>query len=522
MKTFRVAACLVGVVVVCGAASAAESALWDLANAKRSVHRFSTLFTAQNVRSHFRTEEGISRAMEWCKKTGVTKVYMETFRGGYEADRGVLETAKRRFVEAGIEVSGCITPTRVLKISNNWKEISCYTDEPTQARLQKAFEFAAGLFDEVMIDDFWFTDCTCAECEEARKAKKAVVGERVYDVPGDTWEDYRCTLMVNVSRDRVLGPAKRVNPKVKLIIKYPQWYDRFHERGYEVIRQTADFDRTWVGTETRDYTDRQWGGTPQYEAYFIMRWLGGIGGEKCGGGWYDPYGTTEKTYIEQARQTVLGGARESMLFCYGSLLEQTGPRNVEALRSQIPELLDVAGEVAKRKVVGVAAYKPANSHPEKEQRVFDFVGMMGLPLAPCHEFPAEAKSAFFSVHAMKDAELVKKLDGFLGAGKRALITDGLAEKLRGKLDLNRGNVRTLAVKGDPKSLLSMGQEDCDAARGFALEPWGLSLKSPNKVGFYLFEDGSYVIENFNDEAVTVRVNGEAYKAAARGWVCQWR
>ena len=42
-----------------------------------------------------------------------------------------------------------------------------------------------------------------------------------------------------------------------------------------------------------------------------MRWLGGIGGSKCGGGWYDPYGTTEHTYIEQARQTVLAGAKES-------------------------------------------------------------------------------------------------------------------------------------------------------------------------------------------------------------------
>jgi uncharacterized protein (DUF427 family) len=48
--------------------------------------------------------------------------------------------------------------------------------------------------------------------------------------------------------------------------------------GYEVIRETADFDHIWVGTETRDYQNKQWGGTPQYEGYFIMRWLGGIGG----------------------------------------------------------------------------------------------------------------------------------------------------------------------------------------------------------------------------------------------------
>ena len=253
-----------------------------------------------------------------------------------------------------------------------------------------------------------------------------------------------------------------------------------------------------------------------------MRWLGGIGGAKCGGGWYDPYGTTEKTYVEQARQTVLGGARESMLFCYGSLLQQTGPGNVEVLRKNIPELLNVAAEVAKRKIVGVAAYKPANSHPEKEQRVFDFVGMMGLPLVPCHEFPADAKSAFFSVHALKDAELVKKLETFIAAGKRALITDGLAEQLQGKVDLKRGNVWILPVKGDPKTLLAMEKGECDSVRSFALAPWSLSFKSPNKVGFYWFEDGGFVIENFNDEAVTARVNEEPYEVAARGWVCRWR
>ena len=121
-----------------------------------------------------------------------------------------------------------------------------------------------------------------------------------------------------------------------------------------------------MGTETRDYDDQRWGGTVQYEAYFIMRWLGGLGGEKCGGGWFDPYGTTEKTYIEQARQTVLGGARESVLFCYGSLLKDTGPQNVEALRAEIPELLAVAGQVRGRVPVGVAAYKPPSSQPEKE------------------------------------------------------------------------------------------------------------------------------------------------------------
>src|SRR5204863_4386497 len=205
--------------------------------------------------------------------------------------------------------------------------------------------------------------------------------------------------------------------------------ENFHERGYEVIRETADFDRIWVGTETRNYNDRHWGGTPQYEGFFIMRWLGGIGGPKCGGGWFDPFGTTEATYIEQARQTILGGARESMLFCYGALQHDSGPKNIEALRANLPELLTVAKQVNRRQIVGIAAYKPANSHPKKESRIFDFLGMIGLPLIPTHEFPTHASAGFFSIHALKDPDLVPKLTGFIKAGKPTLLSDGLAEAL---------------------------------------------------------------------------------------------
>jgi hypothetical protein len=516
----------IAVALVCGRPALAEgpenAALWELAKTKQHIHRFSTLFTAQQVRDHLSTEAGIDAALDWCRKTAVTKVYIEVFRDGYQAKRETLQNAKQRFQAAGFEVSGCVTTTQIGKPSTGWRSISCYTDMATQARLQAIFEYAASLFDETMIDDFWFTDCTCRQCDAARKAKTVTVGEHTFPVAGDTWEDYRCELMVRLSQQRLLAAARRVNPKARLIIKYPQWYDQFHERGYEVLRETAGFDRIWVGTETRNYHDRQWGGTPQYEAYFIMRWLGGIGGPKCGGGWYDPYGTTEQTYLEQARQTVLGGARESMLFCYGSLLEHTGPKNIATLRRNIPELLAVAEQVACRRIVGVAAYKPANSHPEKESRVFDFVGMIGLALVPCHEFPADAPAAFFSVHAMKDPELPAKLARFIASGKPVLLTDGLAARLAGKVNLAAANVGTLPVRGEPKRLLELGQETLDALRLPLLRPLGCSLRAPSRVALYLFADGSWVMENFNDQPVVVELAGKRQQLAGRGWAMQWR
>jgi len=496
--------------------------LWNLARAHADTHRFSTLFTAHDVKNHLSTDARLENAIDWCKRTAVTHVYLETFRDGYTAERAALEKARDRFRKEGFVVSGCVTTTQVGKKSNRWNTIACYTDGPTQERIAEIFKYTGSLFDEIMIDDFWFTDCSCAECDAARAARKVTVGGKTTTAAGDTFEDYRRELMLRISRELVLGAAKKVNRRAKLIIKYPQWYDTFHERGYDVDLETKAFDKIWVGTETRDYEDRRWGGTVQYEAYFIMRWLGGIGGKKCGGGWYDWLGTTEKTYIEQARQTVLGGARESLLFCYGGLQGTTGPKNVEALRANVPELLDVANELSKREIVGVAAYKPANSHPEKERRVFDFVGMMGLPLVPCHEFPSKAPAGFFSIHALKDKDLAPRLAKFVRAGKPVLITDALAEKLRGQVNLDAANVQVLAVNGEPKSLLELNQPKLDALRAPLLAPVKSTFKAPNKVALYLFTDGSWVIENFNDAAVATELNGVRREVAARGWIYEWK
>jgi hypothetical protein len=508
--------------LVCPAQTNAPS-LWNLAYQNAQVHRFSTLFTAQDVRRFLSTDEGLGAALDWCKQTGVTKVYIEEFRDGYQAERPTLEKARKTFRTAGFEVSGCITTTRVGKPSTGWKEVSsCYSDKATQDKLQAVFEYAASLFDEIMIDDFWFADCACPDCDAARQARTVTIGDRTFPVAGDSWEDYRCELMVRLSHERLLAPAKKINPKVRLIIKYPQWYDNFHVRGYEVVRETADFDRIWVGTETRDYQDRQWGGTPQYEGYFIMRWLGGLGGAKCGGGWYDSLGTTERTYIEQARQTILAGARESMLFSYGSLQRPGAVKDIEALRASVPELLDVARRVRTRQPIGVAAYKPPNSHPETEARVFDFVGMMGLPLVPCHEFPTNAAAAFFSLHALKDPDFVPKLSSLIETGRSVLLTHGLAQRLTNQLSLASANIHVLPVHKEPKSLLELNQQQVDEIRAPFLRPFKTSFRAPNRVALYLFQDGSRVIENFGDDASEIELDGKKQAIPARGWICEWK
>ena len=140
------------------------------------------------------------------------------------------------------------------------------------------------------------------------------------------------------------------------------------------------------------------------------------------------------------------------------------------LRVNIPDLFKVAKEARRRDIIGIASYKPPNSHPEKEKLVFDFVGMLGLPFVPCHEFPAKAPAAFFSVHALKDAEFIAKLAKFIAAGKPVLLTDSLALQLEGKVDLHKPNVQVLPVKGDPKSLLELSSKELDEIRERPLHP----------------------------------------------------
>ena len=480
-----------GVLFVLSIASWSQAqSLWDLANQNKGLLKISTLFTAQNVRDHLSGQQGISDAIAWCKKTGVTHVFIETFRGNYTAERKVLENAKARFKAEGFDVSGCVTTTMVGKLSTGWDQISCYTNKDSQSQLQEVFEYAASLFDEIMIDDFLFTDCQCDECKQAR---------------GDSsWADYRCELMVRMSRDRILAPARKVNPDVRIIIKYPQWYDDFHNRGYEVLRQSADYDRIWVGTETRDFDNQRWGGKVQYEAYYIMRWLGEIGGAKTGGGWFDPYGTTENTYLEQARQTVLADAKEMLLFCYGSLLRDTGPANVEKLRAEIPALFKLAELVRGKPIKGIAAPKPPNSDAFDEQYVFDFVGMLGLPLVPTAEINADAQAAFFAVHALKERDFAGKLKRMLAAGKPVLVTDGLAKRLDG-VNFESQNLTILKVNGSPRSLLELTRQQLKPIRDKMLAPFGMKFDAPNKVALYLIGDDCLIVENFNDESIDASI-----------------
>ncbi len=145
----------------------------------------------------------ISRAVK------VNKVYVESHRDGLLVDGATLEKAKAFFAARGVQTFGGITWTRN---ESNRFETFCYANAADRAWVKHVAEETARHFDDIILDDFFFTSCK-SESEEEIKAK----GTR-------TWAQYRIERMREVARDLVIGAARSVNPRVRVVIKFPNWY----------------------------------------------------------------------------------------------------------------------------------------------------------------------------------------------------------------------------------------------------------------------------------------------------------
>jgi hypothetical protein len=448
------------------------------------MHIFSTLFAAQSVDKELRSAEGLKEAVDWCKASALQKVYIESFRGNLFVDQGQLEAVRDRFLEEGFTVCGCVTTTQMLKLSNGWSEIVCYSHRPNHELMESIFRRTAAVFDTIMIDDFLFTDCTCEQCESKRG--------------GRSFSDYHNDVMTQMSLERILRPAREVNPLCKIIIKYPCWYEEFTQRGYDVIRQTRNFDMIWAGTETRDPDNERWGRFPQTQGFYMMAWDIKLGGGKCGGGWYDPYGTSPATYLEQARQTILGGAGESVLFCYGSLYKGgEGTKNTEAIRREMAGLHKLAYLISKKKINGVSVPKIPGRDTEKEKYLSSFYGMLGIPAVPDICLDPEAKSVILGYQAagFPDAEIYAK--DALKDGKTICFSEGFLEYMAMEAPKDALVIRPGA---DNWSLTQIPQAELDNLRNALLKPLGISFAAPSKVALNLYDDDMEIIQNFNDFA----------------------
>lgn len=376
--------------------------------------------TAQAVNSLLTSDAGRREAVSLLRCNGITKAYVEVYRSGLVVDQQVLENVRDYFLKNDIRVVGGIAtvPGKNFGVRQeaplgwfNWQ------NEKTQQDLLKIVPMAAKVFDTLIVDDFFCTGDTSAE-------SKAAKGDR-------SWSQYRRDLLVELAEKIIIKPAKKVNPNITVIIKYPQWYDRFHLFGYDVAREPKIFDKVWVGTETRGQYTQRYGFVQPYEGFVNYRWLASLSGNKIGGAWFDHGDCDANDFIEQAYQTVLAGTKEIVLFNYFDFAN--GHPGHHLLRMNFEKLADLAQVVAENPVTGVPAYKPPNSDAGGDLYIMDYIGMLGVPLVPVSEYPTGAGVIFLPTQAATDPDILTKVQNSLQQKATIIFTAGfLAHAKDGK------------------------------------------------------------------------------------------
>ena len=354
---------------------------------------------------------------QWAKFTDglkVDKVYLETYREGVVPEQEALDMAKRFFAAKGVRTAGGIATVK--KGGPAFVSLS-YTDPEDRKKLKEVVELAARNFDEIILDDFFFNNTKTAADIKAKGRK--------------SWTRFRLDLMAEASRSLVLGPARKVNPKVKVVIKYPNWYEHFPYCGYNLEAEPRIFDGVYTGTETRDgpHTDQH---LQQYLGYDLMLYLENIKPGGNGGGWVDPYGWRDKErYAEQLWLTLFAKAREITLFQFNDLGRpmRGTPRSLASYAGEV--LTSVDGFVGKLgKPVGVKVYKPF--HSNGEDFLTDFLGTAGIPVEMTPRFPDRAPTVLLTEAAKFDPSIVDQIRKQLDRGGAVVITSGLLRALHGK------------------------------------------------------------------------------------------
>ena len=356
------------------------------------------------------TDEEIRRGVEqYLANVPLKKVYLENHRGTTDVPVSRLREIKAILEEYGLEVSGGITST--VLVDNIQKpaifDTFCYTDPRHRETYLRIVREAAEVFDEIILDDFFFTSCRCEMCIQAK-------GKR-------SWKDFRQAQMTEFSEE-IVNEAKRVNPKMNFIIKYPNWYESYHESGYTPMTQRNIFDMVYTGTETREpfYSQQH---LQRYESYSLIRLMENTAPGRNGGGWIDLGGSSDNVnrWLEQAEFTFLAGAKELMLFNFPGLLDSTGLYSMDPVLRRVDYFLDHAG-----KPVGCAVWEPYDA--KGEDQLISYLGMCGAAIEPTPDLPDSAPALLLTSRTACDPDIVDKLEAYVRNGGTAVVTIGFVHE----------------------------------------------------------------------------------------------
>ncbi|MDE2492887.1 MAG: hypothetical protein KGL97_03195 [Alphaproteobacteria bacterium] len=375
------------------------------------------------------------------------KVYIEVYRNHLFATDAEIETVKKEFESKGVAVAGGVT-LAAGGVGGQFGTFD-YENPADREECKKAAELAAKHFNEVILDDFFFYT-TKSDADITAKGARS-------------WTQYRLDKMREVAQDLVLGPARAVNPNVKMTIKYPNWYEYFQGLGYDLEKESHMFDSIYTGTETRDplITDQL---LQQYESYEIIRYFDNIrpdGGNR--GGWVDTYSLRYvDRYAEQLWDTLFAKAPEITLFNWYDMAgpfpavagdrsqwaklptsfdwnavtrsyhafekSDIGPGWATAADAALTGVDKVLGQLGNP--IGIPSYKPYQS--DGDDFLQNYLGNIGIPIEMTPTFPTNAKLVLLTEEAKYDPDIVKKIKRQLTSGGDVVITSGLLRALQDK------------------------------------------------------------------------------------------
>ena len=375
------------------------------------------------------------------------KVYLEDYRSGLFADPAALDRIARFFRAHGITVDGGITLTAADQ-GGPFRSFD-YENPQDIATARRAIREAASHFDTVILDDFTFYN-TRSDADIRAKGSQS-------------WTEYRLRKMREVAQHLILGTARSANPHVKVIIKYPNWYEHFQGLGFDLDREAQMFDYIYTGTETRDPVET-YQLLQQYESYLIYRYYSNIrpdGGNR--GGWVDTFETRyADRYAEQLWDTMFAKTPEITLFSWTQLASpapaiagdrpwagdatsfdwnaMTSSFHAPTDSEAVPGWAHVAGYSLDQvdtflgklgHPIGIESYKPYQSSSD-EDFLQNYLGNIGIPMDLTPHFPKGAPVVLLTENAALDPNLVQEIKGNLAAGGQVIITSGLLHALQHK------------------------------------------------------------------------------------------
>lgn len=403
------------------------------------VSTYATQGTVQNLMNG-----DLDPAESWSNLTRnlkVDKIYIEVMRNHTLVNEAGLEKLKKFYQSQGVQVCGGLAYS--VSEANGYQGFD-YADPENREFAKKAAEMAARHFDEILLDDYYFFD---RKTDYDIKAK----GNR-------SWTQYRLDTMREVTRNLIVGPAKAVNPKCKVIIKMANWYDQYAGMGNDTEKVPLIADGMFSGTESRLWVGQEQHLQP-YLSYDIMRFMDNLHPGVNKGGWVDQGGANPiDRYSEQLLDTVFARCPEMCCFNYSGMLgairffastnrtwaDQPTTLNLSEVMKTLgpnesPTFADIAGYTLGNadkvlaqvgKPGGIQCYTPY--HATGEEFLHDYLGMIGLPMDILPQFPTNTGMVLLTEQAKYDPAIIRKIQEQLEAGKSVCVTSGFVRAMKGK------------------------------------------------------------------------------------------